>query len=418
MIFSLRGPLRGLAFAALSLLGTALYLNLAVRYYRASRLSQVFERDSLERATRLAPSNAFYHDRLGRYRFLIEQDVAAGLEHFRVAAALNPYEARYWLDLATAYQVSGNRQEERKALERALQADPKTSDIAWEVGNFYLAEGDVPAALRLLRVVIEQNPYDVPRSLELCWRSTHDADLILDQAVPPRPGLYLRFLGFLADRQETAAAARVWSRLMGLREPFPAKEAFPYLQYLVDQKQVAAAQTAWQQLVTRDSLQAYLSPGNSLVNGGFEQTVLEGGFDWRHLAVPGVSVAIDIGEAHSGNRSLRITFDDTAAADAGVLQLIPVEPGGEYDLSAYVKADNLLTASGPRLAAYDAYSSALYGMSEEVQGSAPWQQQSIHFKVRPDARLVALRVVRSPVSGAIRGTLWLDDVRMARRASP
>jgi tetratricopeptide (TPR) repeat protein len=418
MIFSLRGPLRKSAFAVLSLLLVVLYLEVAARYHQASRLSQSAELEPLQRASRLAPVNALYHDRIGRYFFLVQQDVGAGLEHYRMAAALDPYEARYWLDLAAAYQVSGNRQEERKALERALQTDPRTPDIAWEVGNFYLAEGDRTAALRQLRVVLEHNPWDVDRTLDLCWRATRDADLILDQAVPPRAGLYFDFLRILSGRQEPAAAARVWSRLIGLKDPFPAKDAFPYLQYLLDQKQVASAQAAWQQLVSRNSLQAYLAPGSSVVNGGFEQTVLEGGFDWRHLDVLGVRVAIEEGEAHSGSRSLRITFDDTSAADAGVVQFVPVEPGADYELSAYLKADNLVAASGPRLAVYDAYSPALYAMSEEVQGSTPWQIQSIHFKAKPDARLVALRIIRSPASGTVRGTLWLDDVRMARGAKP
>ena len=414
MIFSLRGPLRRLAFAGLSLLLVALYLNLAARHYRASRLSQVFELDSLRQASHLAPSNAHYHDRLGRYFFLVQQDVDAGLERYRAAVALDPYEARYWLDLAAAYQVSGNRQEERKALERALEADPRTPDIAWEVANFYLAEGDVPAAFHQFRPVLEHAPWDVNRTLELCWRATHDVDSVLNQAVPPRPNLYFHFLHVLAGHQETAAAAKVWARLMGLPESFPAKDAFSYLQYLLDQKEVAAAHAAWQQLTARNSLQGYLSPGNSVVNGGFEQPVLEGGFDWRRVAVPGVSVALDAGEAHSGSRCLRIAFDDTAAADGGLIQFVPVEPGAEYYLGAYVKADNLLAPSGPRLAVYDAYSRALYGMSEEIQGSTPWRELSTKFTVKPDTRLLAVRIVRAPASGAIRGTLWLDDVQLTR----
>jgi tetratricopeptide (TPR) repeat protein len=417
MIRSLRGPLRKSAFAALSLLLVAFYLEAAARYYEASRLSQSFELDSLQQASRLAPSNAFYHDRLGRYFFLVQQDVNAGLEHYRTAVALDPYEARFWLDLAAAYKVSGNRQEERRALERALQADPKTPDIAWEVGNFYLAEGDIPAAMRQLRIVLEQNPYDVRRGLELCWRATHDPDLVLDQAVPPRADLYFRFLEVLTGRQETVAAAKVWSRLMGLNDPFPFKSAFPYLQYLLDQKQVAAALAAWQQLLAHNSLSGYGSPGNNVVNGGFEQTVLEGGFDWRHTAVPGVRVAVEEGEAHSGARSLRIAFDDTTAGDAGVVEFIPVQPGTEYELSAFLKAD-LTAASGPRLAVYDAYSHAQYAMTEEVPGSAPWREQTIQFKVGPEASLVELRIVRSPASGTVRGTLWVDDVRLAPRGKP
>jgi hypothetical protein len=204
---------------------------------------------------------------------------------------------------------------------------------------------------------------------------------------------------------------------MKLPEAFPTKSAFPYLQSLLDQREVAAAQAAWQQLMAHNSLQGYVSPGNSVVNGGFEQAVLEGGFDWRHTAVTGVSVALEEGEANTGVRSLRIAFDDTAAADAGVVQFIPVQPGTEYELSAYVKSD-LQAASGPRLAVFDAYSPALYAMSEEAQGTLPWREQRVQFKAAPGAALVAVRIVRSPATGTVRGTLWVDDVRLAPRSKP
>src|SRR5215472_13464853 len=60
---------------------------------------------SLRAATRLVPGNADYRYRLGRYYELIARDEPAAINQFKIAATLNPHQARYWLDLANAYEV-------------------------------------------------------------------------------------------------------------------------------------------------------------------------------------------------------------------------------------------------------------------------------------------------------------------------
>ena len=111
---------------------------------------------------------------------------------------------------------------------------------------------------------------------------------MLDQALPRRPDLYLSFLRLLVTKQEVAAAENVWNRLIGLQQAFPPKLAFPYFRLLIAKQEVAAAKTAWQQLSDVDaSLQPYLpSRENLIVNGGFEENLLNGGFDWWYQSIP------------------------------------------------------------------------------------------------------------------------------------
>ena len=86
------------------------------------------------------PSNADYRNNLGRYYALVAGDPAAAIEPYRAAVQLNPHSARYWFDLASAYQVLGDRyiSNQTRALEHAIEADPTTPDVAWEAANFYL----------------------------------------------------------------------------------------------------------------------------------------------------------------------------------------------------------------------------------------------------------------------------------------
>ena len=279
-----------------------------------------------KRPSSLEPANAEYRDLLGRYLALSGASLDEAISDYRTAVHLNPYEARYWLDLAGAYQIAGRTGEQAESVEHAMKADPTTPHVAWEAANFFLVQGDREKALRYFRVVLANDPEAVDSALRLCWRATGDATQMLDQALPPRPDLYLSFLRLLVTKQEVAAAENVWNRLIGLQQAFPPKLALPYFRLLIAKQEVAAARTAWQQLASVDaSLQPYLpSSENLVVNGGFEENLLNGGFDWWYQSYAHAALAIDTSEFHSGTRSLSVTFDGYSVPE---VQTRSVHPG-------------------------------------------------------------------------------------------
>jgi hypothetical protein len=303
-------------------------------------------------------------------------------------------------------------------VERAVEADPTTPHVAWEAANFFLIQGDREKALRYFRVVFANDDIDaVDSALGLCWRATEDADQILDQALPPRADLYLRFLRLLISKQQVKPAENVWNHLIELHQPFSIKLAFPYLQFLLGQQEVAGAQSAWQQLAGVDrSLERYLpSRENLIVNGGFEEKLLNGGFDWWYQQYSHVALAIDSSQFHSGTRSLSITFDGLNASEAGIAQLIPVKPDTDYEFSAACRTEALETASGPRFAITDAYSNSSYVLTDDVVETSPWHLQQAQFHTGATTRLVLLKIVRRPENPLIRGKIWIDDLKLVEK---
>lgn len=417
MQIELRSPLRNVCFALVCLFFVGLYLQWALRAYLASRLAAVPEPSKLQKAIRLEPSNAEYRDLFGRYLALSGTSLDEGIANYRIAVQLNSYESRYWLDLAGAYQISGRIQEQEESVERAVQADPTTPDVAWAAANFFLVQGDLNKALRHFRVVLANDPEAVDSALQLCWRATGNANRILDEVLPPRPDVYLSFLRLLIDKRETAAAKSVWNRLIGLNRSFSSQLAFPYFRFLIAQQEVAAAQNLWQQLAVLDhSLQPYLSSGeNLIVDGGFEENILDGGFDWWYESRPHVILAIDTNEFHSGTRSLSVTFDGQSTSEAGISQLIPVKPNTYYEFSAEFRAEELETASGPRFAIADAYTSAPYVLTDDVMGTNPWRLEHARFQTGPNTNLLSLKIVRQPAAPLIRGKLWIDDLKLVEK---
>jgi tetratricopeptide (TPR) repeat protein len=392
------------------------YVLLAGRLFVASAFGDRPELTSLQRAARLDAGNADYRNHLGRYFALVARDPSAALEPYRAAVQLNQHSARYWFDLASAYQVLGDTSNQTTALEHAIEADPTTPDVAWEAANFYLVQGESEKALREFRVVLENEPTLANLAIQFCWRIHPDVDSLLRDVVPAKPAAYIAFLDLLMTKQETAATAKVWSALMATPQTFELRYAYQYFQYLLDHKDVDQARLVWQQAAPRFGLSSYLPTRNNLiVNGDFSLDVLNGGFDWQYQKQQSVTLTLDPSDFHGGHRSLLITFDGPGVIDAGIRQFIAVQPGTPYQFSAYYKNGEIEGAGGPHFTIQDAYTQAIVYDSDELKEAGFWKSATGEFTTGDDCRLLVLHVRRLPAGSPIRGKLWVDDFRLVAK---
>jgi len=145
--------------------------------------------------------------------------------------------------------------------------------------------------------------------------------------------------------------------------------------------------------------------------------ILNGGFDWMHQKVNGVSLNLDPSETHSGTHSLRITVDGPGIEDAGVRQMVPVEPNARYEFSAFYKAQEMDGAGGPEFAIQDLYRETPLFMSEQLRDSDVWKSEGGGFVTGPETNLIVVRIARVPAGSPIRGKLWIDDFKLVRTES-
>jgi hypothetical protein len=145
--------------------------------------------------------------------------------------------------------------------------------------------------------------------------------------------------------------------------------------------------------------------------------VINGGRDWQYEKQPGVTLTLDPSEFHTGRRSLLIAFDGPGITDAGIYQLIPVQPNTSYTFSAYYKNGELEGAGGPHFTIQDMYSQAVYYDSNELKEAGYWKSVDGEFTTSPDCKLVVLHVRRLPEGSPIRGKLWIDDFHLTRKSS-
>jgi len=409
----LQGPIRKFIFLGTCLLFSTVYVGLVAREFFADYFSRKLDLAGLQLAARLEPGNAEYQFRLGQHFLDIERAPEIAAQFFRSASRLNPHNARYWLELSRTYLRLADGDQQKEALQHAIAADPSTPDVAWEAANFYLGLDETDKALQQFRVVLEHDPYSLA-ALESCWKIKPDIDLLLREVLPRNAEAYSSFLDFLVSGNEPAAAARVWTQMVQLQQTVEPRHVFDYVRFLIDRRDVERARQAWQQAASLSELSAYQpSPENLVVNGDFSLPVLNAGFDWLHDKLSDVSLALDPTESHSGHRSLSIAFDSRGIEDAGIRQLIPVDPNTKYDFSAYFKSEGLEGAGGPRFLIEDRFTRANYFASEELKDEGFWKQVGGTFDTGPDTRLLVLRIQRVPAGNAIRGKLWIGGVRLA-----
>jgi tetratricopeptide (TPR) repeat protein len=414
MHVELRSPFRRFGFGGACLIVIGSYLLFAGRAFVAAHLAAKSDLPNIQRAMRLEPSNAEYPALLGGFLALSGASLDEAISNFRTAVHLNPYESRYWLDLAGVYQVAGRTDEQARSVEQAVKADPTTPHVAWAAANLFLVQGNLSKALPYFRIVLANDPDTVDDALRLCWRASGDTNQIFEKALPRRTDIYLRFLNLLVSKQEVTPAKNAWDHLIGLQQTFPPKLTFPYFRLLIAKQEIPAAKTAWEQLAQIDQeMQPYLpSRENLIVNGGFEETLLNGGFDWWYESSPHAALALDTDQFYRGTRSLSVTFDGRNAPEAGILQFIPVKPDTDYEFSAESRTQDIDSASGPRFAVRDAYTNSSYVLTDDLLGTNPWHKQQARFHTGPATSLLFLKVIREPAAPLIRGKLWIDDVRL------
>ena len=401
-----------LAGAAFVIFAAILSLQAFTEYY----FQQKGDLKSLQRAARIQPLNAETEENIGSSLLsAVYSNPGGAAVHLRRAVELDPHSSRAWRYLADAYDQLGDSNRRDGAIRQALAVDPKDTEVQWEAANLFV-NTDLDDSLRLFRDVIQQSDKYAPAAIQVAYTASGgDIDKTM-LAVPPTTGARLQLIKWLLNDNHFEAADRVWPTVVAADGELHPRDTFPYFDSLVERHQVRQAELVWSGLAQKNkALRASASPGNLINNGDFETELLNGGFGWRYSPIAGVNATLDTSTFHSGTRSLAMQIDAENLANCGMTELVPVEPGARYRLTAYAHAEELEAAHGIRVSVSDAYSHADLLLSDEMEGSFPWREVGGDFEVPAGTELVKIAFVRSPSTGIIRGRLWVDDISMEKK---
>ncbi|MBI4166750.1 MAG: hypothetical protein HY508_13565 [Acidobacteria bacterium] len=404
-------------------IATFLVLSLRIgRNFMASRAAEGVGAAELNRAIELDPGNAEYHLRLARLALYSVSNASPELaqEHLMRAAELSPRNVQVWLELSAAHGFQGDPEKAESYLRRADMMAPQIPAIQWVVGNFFLLQGNTDGAFKHFRMTLSgSHKYD-SILFRTAWKSSEDGAKILDQLIPPRIDTEFGYLYYLLGEKKLSETSAVWKRIAAGPEKFDAGRVAGYLNRLFDTRKLAEATQVWNDLRNKGLISPAYQPTaqNLIINGNFEEVILNLGFDWRIAKVEGVRAGTDESTFHSPGRAMKVSFAGKANTSYWhVYQFVRVEPKQKYRLQAFLKIDGITTDSGPRLRVVDMYDPAkLTKFSESLTGTTRgWNQVILEFTTGPTTELLTVSLARLPsakLDNMIAGTVWLDDVSL------
>ena len=420
---SLKSLRRSGLFLSLAVMVTLLGSAEAIKIAAVTALGESAEVPDIQKALALDPGNPVLHNRLAQlYGDSLEpSNLPAAVQEARRATALDPNKSDYWLTLASACESVRDNACADQAVERALDLSPKAPRVWWDAGNHYLRTDRPESALPCFHRLLELSPDYATPTFDLTLRAYGDPKMILEKVVgnEKNPQLGLAFADFMSANNEFDAAHQAWTRIAGGGSPFPFAAVQPYIERLLSHGQYQEARAIWLNLEGRGIIAkpADSGEGDLVFNGGFEQSPLDAGFDWRSPASSYVSVDFTDASPYEGAHCLRVDFPVGQNDEfEPVYQIVPVVPDLAYSLTAYVRSRDITSDSGPRLRVTDPdCPTCLDAVTDSTVGSTPWHKVTMSFAAGAKTQAVRVSVWRArsrvfPME--ISGTFWLDAVSL------
>lgn len=402
------------ALVAFLLVYQAIELWLANRWINSGDLKLV------ERGAQLVSSDGSGWDNLGHLRqwSLSDSDLPGAIEDYRRALRENPLSAHYWMDLASAYEASGDDAGARDAFQHAEAVYPDSAEVAFYFGNFLLRQQRYDSAFSELRRAVQKNSALLPLAISRAWQATNDADQITDQLLPPTVDSYFQAIDYFAAIHQCDAALAVWNRLAALKNAVPLPRTFPLFDELISENRSADARRLWLEVVPHTDASNGSADEKSLVwNGDFGQDFTGGGLGWRWEKLSGVYSSFEAAPPQGGARSLRLDFNGGSNVNlTGPYQYVAVTPGKDYHFHALMRTDAITTESGLRFSISDPNHAGTVSVStDNLTGTHDWTPVDADFKGGPETNFVVIRLVRPPsllFDNKLSGTVWIADVSL------
>ena len=363
--------------------------------------------------------NASYHYLLGRfYHVSIDNpDPEKAASHYRRSITLNPLQPGAWIELSKIYQLDGKAAEAEYTLERAVKISPNDPALMWEAGTFWLMNDMIDKAVPVLRRYIMILPGKQQEVYDLCWNLKLGNSYILSNLVPAGYKFQSGYLSYLMTTKRPDEAQEVWKGID--YNSLEQKLFIDYVNFLIDTKLYDQADDVWR-TVTGKLEGAEKNDRTSLVwNAGFEQEILNGGFDWVINEAKGVNVFLEDSIHMTGSKSLGVKFDGTENPDVTIAQqVVRVSPSTRYILKGYIRSDSLTTTNGLFISVEGHKCEGLYQRSDVITGTNFWKEVSTDFATPADCSAVVVRIRReksTKFDNKIMGVAWIDGISLKQQ---
>ena len=377
-------------------------------------------RENILRTIRLIPSSPDPYHRMSLFHEweMKSIDPEESRKFLKEAIERNPFEQRYWLNLAQINNLKVDRKGSEQALEKALSVFPTGYRGRWVSATLLLQQGALDKALPHFTYILSHYPNRSRLVYEISNRAIADKDLLLEKLIPKDSSSIHRYIGYLCKIGDDELARKAWKKKVSYGFKSGRAETVRYIELLISKGKLSEGFEVWKEALREEGLQIP-SDRNLISNGGFEHDkLLGGGFDWKIGKVKGAEVSFDSSVAHEGKRSLKIIFDGKENVNFyHVYQYVPLRPETEYRLRTFVKSEKITTRSGIKIEIVG-IGQRLYSASESVTGDNAWKELTLTFRTPAESQGGLVRVRREQTEKLdrfIAGRVWIDDFQLREK---
>lgn len=365
----------------------------------------------------LAPADPQTHFAAGRTfeKTFDPGDLDRSLAEYETAASLSPHHYVMWLNVGKARSLNGDAGGALSAYGQALRLAPNYASVQWAYGNALIRQGRVDEGFAMITKAADANP-DYARTTALTALEMFEGDLTrVRHALGDTDAMTAALAAVLAKQGRFDEAVQTWSRI-GDRSGHQ-KLGQSLVEQLATAKkfQLAAGISAGLQGEGSEKPES-----GKILNGGFETNIKlrdAGLFEWQIGAGAKPQIGQAEGGAHAGRYSLIFVFDTFATTDfRSISQIVPVEPGVEYELELFYKSDVKSSAS-LRWEIADVANSATITAGAPITPAGEWTSTKVKFTVPAGTDAVIVRLGRDGCSGPscpFSGKVSFDDFSLRR----
>lgn len=345
-----------------------------------------------------------------------DESIEASVSGFETVVRLAPHNFSWWVELGRAYEQSNQPEKAEKAFLRAVELAPNYTYPHWQLGNFYLRQGDDVKAFSELQKAAETNAIYREQVFSIAWDFYEQDINKLEELAGNTPEVRAGLARFYVVKERPAESLRMWNTLTAEEKIANAGVAKLIAQWLYEKRNYRQAIEFVRDLGIEPKAQA-----ETVQNGSFEDPIGERDYiyyDWQVGKVQKIDVKLDPSQKHEGNRSLRVSFNTfSGGVFYNLNQIVTVEPGSKYVLSFWLKTEELKSGGMPNLEIVNSNTDKIIASSQSFPtGTNNWQQIKVEFTAPEDAEAIALRTTRSYCGEAcpLVGTFWYDDFRLEK----
>ena len=338
-----------------------------------------------------------YH---AKQKYMFEADMSAATSLLQRALITTPYYVPAWLSLA---ELKNDIGEKKQAAEVLQYADLLTQGLKrwrWDKALVAYQLGKTDMLPDELSYIIKEIP-GKPRAdaLQLAFTLWQEPEDLIRNIGHEN---IMHLFNYCVRKKFPQKSLFFWQMIESEGVDWQEKQAFAFLNMLLGTGEVQEAGNIWR---------SHFNSQNIVYNGNFSKNFLQRAFGWRGRKDKGFVQGFDQVPGEASLRNLHYRFKGWANLNFSHLyQVVPIESGKEYELSAEFKSQKLTTDQRPFLEVYGYKCKMVYAKSEMVDPDQEWTERKINFSVPGECDAVVIRLRRNEsrhIDNKLAGKIWL-----------